>query len=228
MEYYLVPNRMTGKPNDHIARVTNLETTFFDRVVEKMTRRGLTSTDTEVRSTIIEMVYVINEELSMGRTVVTPFAVFYPSISGPFNGKEDTFDGKRHVVKAKCRKGKVIKIDESKLQLVKVKHVPATPVVENLLNYATQENDVITPGGTVEVTGDSLKVEASDNEQGIFLRLNGNTTKISAIIHNLPSKLVFNIPANLAQGEHQLEIRTKVNGSATLRTGIYSEALQVL
>ena len=228
MEYYLVPNKMTGKPEDHIARVINLEVTNFNRVVEKMTRRGLTSTDTEVRSTITELGYVINEELSMGRAVVTPFAKFYPSISGIFNGKDDSFDSKRHSIKAKCSKGKEIKIDGSKLQLVKVKHAMATPVVESFLNYTTQENDVITPGGTVEVTGELLKVDVSDNEQGVFLRLNGTTTKISMIIHNLPSKLVFNIPANLPQGEYQLEIRSKINNSTTLRTGIYAEALRAL
>ena len=228
MEYYLVPNKMTGKPEDHIARVINLEVTNFNRVVEKMTRRGLTSTDTEVRSTITELGYVINEELSMGRAVVTPFAKFYPSISGIFNGKDDSFYSKRHSIKAKCSKGKEIKIDGSKLQLVKVKHAMATPVVESFLNYTTQENDVITPGGTVEVTGELLKVDVSDNEQGVFLRLNGTTTKISMIIHNLPSKLVFNIPANLPQGEYQLEIRSKINNSTTLRTGIYAEALRAL
>jgi hypothetical protein len=228
MEYYLIPNKISGDPNNYIARVNNLEITTFERVVEKMTRRGLTSTDTEVISTIKELGYVINEELSLGRAVVTPFAKFYPSISGIFNGKDDSFDSKRHNIKAKCSKGKEIVIDESKLQLVKVKHVPATPLIEGFLNYATQENDVITPGGTVEVTGELLKVDTSDNEQGIFLRLNGNATKISAIIHNLPSKLVFNIPAGLAQGDYQLEIRSKINGAATLRTGIYSETLQVL
>ncbi len=228
MEYYLIPNKLLGEPNTYMARVVNLEITNFDRVVEKMTRRGLTSTDTEVRSTIIEMVYVINEELSMGRAVVTPFAKFYPSISGPFDGKEDTFDNKRHQIKAKCRKGKEIKIDESKLQLEKVKHAPAIPVIESFLNYTTQENDVITPGGTVEVNGEMLKVDTSDSEQGVYLKLNGSITKINTIIHNLPSKLVLNIPPNLAQGEYQLEIRTKTNGSETLRTGIYTEALQVM
>ncbi len=228
MEYYLIENKLTGEPDSYIARTTNLDIVDYDNVIDIVTRRGLTLTDTEVRSAVSELVHVICEELSKGNVVITPFARYSPSISGPFKGKSDTFDTDRHELKLNCAAGKAIEINKSKIKLVKIKHVAAIPTIDSFLNYATRENDVITPGGTVEINGELLKIDTEDNEQGIFLNQNGNSTKISAIIHNLPSKLVFNTPTNLAQGEYQLEIRCKIKNSPTIKTGIYIPSLLVL
>ena len=111
---------------------------------------------------------------------------------------------------------------------MKVKHTVSLPVIDRFHNYATQEDNVLSPGGTAEISGELLKLDTTDPEQGIFFTLNGTTAKVNVVIHNLPSKLIFNIPQGLAPGDYQLEIRNRANSSTKLKSAIYDELLQVL
>lgn len=228
MKYYLVENKMTENPDDFTARVTQQETVGYKEIIKMATRRGLTLTDTELNSAITELMYTINEVLGNGKVVVTPFARFSPSISGVFNGKDDVYDSGRHKIKINCSVGKDIKADKENIMREKVKYTIAQPIIDGFLNFATQENNVLSPGGTAEISGELLKLDAMDTEQGIFFSQNGTTARADVIIHNLPSKLIFNIPVALTPGDYQLEIRNRTNGSSKLKNVIFSELLQVL
>ncbi len=210
MKYYLIENKLGGNPGVYTARVTQQETVSFDEVVRITTRRGVTITDTELIGAINELTYTIIDLLNSGKIVETPFARYKPSIGGIFESKDEIIDLVKHTVKILCSAGNNIKIDQENMVFEKIKHSPATPVIEYILDYASQkESSTITPGGAAEIGGELLKIDVDDAEQGLFLHNNGITNKVKVIIRNLPSDLIFNLPTRLEAGTYQLEIRNK-------------------
>jgi hypothetical protein len=99
-----------------------------------------------------------------------------------------------------------------------------------VLDYATQEESgTITPGGAAEISGELLKIDTDDPEQGLFLHNNGTTVKIEVIIRNLPSDLIFNFPASLEAGNYQLEIRNKKHKTdKQLKSFVFPQTLTVV
>ena len=229
MKYFLYSNHLTQDPNDCVARVTQLDNVSYDDVIKLTTRRGLSLTDTELISAVNEIDYTIMDVLSSGRGVDTPFARYRPSISGLFSSKDDFFDPTRHAIKINCLVGRDIKVNANEILLEKVKYTASSPFIERILDYSTQEeNDTITPGGAAEIDGELLKIDLADPLQGLFFVRNGNTTKVQVIFRNLPSELIFNIPATLTVGEYQLEIRNKTNkNDVLLKNHLLSSLLTV-
>lgn len=193
------------------------------------TRRGLTLTDTELISAMNELLYTINDALSSGKAVDTPFVRFRPSIAGVFSGKEDLFTPTRHYIKINCLPGKELKVDLSGIILEKVKHEALSPFIEEIKDYSTLEiNSLLTPSGAAEVKGEMLKIDLNDPLQGLFFKRNGTTVKVDNLIHNFPSELIFNIPQALTAGEYQLEIRNKTGKKdSVIKTYLFPQILTV-
>lgn len=229
MKYFLSENRMGQIPDECVARVTQQETVSFEELIKMATRRGLTLTDTELTGAINELTYTIIDMLNSGKAVETPFARYRLSISGLFTNKDDVFDPNRHHIRINCLAGRSIKIDTKSISLEKVKYTSTSPFIERLLDYSSlEENDSINPGGAAEISGELLKIDTDDPDQGIYFLQNGTATKVSVIIRNLPSDLIFNIPATLTAGQYQLEIRNKTNKKdKTLKTFLFSSLLTV-
>jgi hypothetical protein len=212
MKYFLMSTKLSTDPNVFVAKVTLQETVSYNEIIAMATRRGLTLTDTEMIGAINELLYTINDVLSSGKAVDTPFVRLKPSIGGVFKGKDDVFDPSRHYVKINCLAGKEINVDLTKIAVEKVKHESAAPYIEEIMDYTSLEiNNVLTPSGTAEIKGEMLKIDLEDSLQGLYLRNNGHSIKVETIIRNQPSDLIFNIPASLTAGEYQLEIRNKPN-----------------
>ena len=78
-----------------------------------------------------------------------------------------------------------------------------------------------TAGSNFILTGKNIKVVGDDPSVGITLTSSEDTeTKITggAIGVNQPSKLVFFIPAGLADGDYTLTVTTQYNGNVLLKT----------
>lgn len=229
LQYALFDNKLTPDPEDCSARVQNVRTIGFDEIVSRMTGRGLTLTDTEVQSVFNEFKHVLNEYLQEGNAISTPFLKIYPSIVGVFANEEDQFDSSRHAVRLNATLGGDISIDQSKIKTQKVKSELSQPEIVTVKDYQTQrENEVLTRGGTVELKGSDLKIYADDPEQGIFIGNDGQEVKVSAIMLNKPSQLIFLVPQDVAGGVVRITIKNKLSGRTTLRTSIYSGTLNVL
>lgn len=230
LNYSLFNNPLTTDTDDLIARVQNVETVEFQEVMKMLTRRGLTTTDTEAESVINELIHTINEIVSSGKSVNTPFANYRLSIKGVFNHPDDLFESSKHKVKINCNAGKSIKIDYDTLKLEKIRAESAHPDIDKFIDYTTQkEDELITPGGSAEIKGELLKIDSEDTEQGIFfIAGDGTEKKVEIFMRNKPSGIIFNIPEGLLAGNYILEIRNKNNGSNKLRKEKFSQELEVL
>jgi hypothetical protein len=229
LRYALFNNPFSPGTDELTARVMNIETVEFSEIMKMLTRRGLTTTDTETESVIKELVYTINELISSGKAVNTPIANFRPSIKGIFLHPDERYDPQKHKVHLNCTPGKDIEIDDRHLEFEKIRPETAKPLVDLFVDYTTRtENSLITPGSTAEIKGELLKIDADDVLQGVFFIAGDDTeTRADAYLHNKPSHLIFNVPASLPAGEYRVEVRNKVNRSNLIQRETLNQKLSV-
>lgn len=95
-----------------------------------------------------------------------------------------------------------------------LERVPSTgdrvPEIEFVRNIATDNLDTYTPGIPLRVTGDDLKIQKSDPQQGAFLRPEdgGPEVRMSVYVDNTRGNLTFLVPADIS-GPQELIIRAK-------------------
>ncbi len=229
LRYALFNNPFSPGSDELTARVMNIETVEFHEIMKMLTRRGLTTTDTETESVIKELVYTINELISAGKAVNTPIANFRPSIKGIFMHPDERYDPQKHKVHLNCTPGKDIEIDDRQLEFEKIRPETAKPLVDLFIDYTTRtENSLITPGSTAEIKGELLKIDDDDLQQGVFfIAGDDGETRADAYLHNKPSHLIFNVPAGLLPGEYRVEVRNKVNRSNLIQREALNQKLSV-
>ena len=220
---------MTPDPEDCSARTQDVRNVPFEEVVARMTGRGLTLTDTEVKSVFNEFEHLLIELLEEGCAINTPFLKISPSIVGVFSNADDVFDPARHAVRLNASLGSSIVIDQRKIKVQKEKLSLVQPEILSVKDYQTmQVNEVIKRGGTVEITGSDLKIYPEDLEQGVFIGNQGSEVRVTTYMMNKPSILIFQVPQNVPGGEVYVRVKNKANTGKNIRIGTFSANLTVI
>ncbi len=112
-------------------------------------------------------------------------------------------------------------------RLKRVKASEYSPEPLKVEDVASQSlNEVLTPGNMACVKGESLKFEAEQADEGLFLLNEQNKeTKVEHIARNMPSELVFLVPAKLTKGTYWIEVRNR--SYQELTTGRLKHSLTV-
>lgn len=221
LRYGLILNHLTDDPNDYMAIVTDNETMSIEDIVERMIGKGSTVTKAEALSVIEEFNYAVVDAVSNGKNVNTELFKVYPSISGVFVNKSDGFDQSRHAVRLNINAGKRLAEAAAKIDLKKVDVPVAKPILQEFTDLKTKvRNESFTPGQIASLRGSLLKIDEADEKQGIFfIAADGTETKVSDIVKNMPSELMFFVPDSLTTGSFQIELRTIFKNYKSMRVG---------
>ena len=229
LKYVLVDNKLTPDPDDCMARTQDVRIVPYEEIISRMTGRGLTLTDTEVKSVFNEFEHLLIELLEEGCAINTPFLKISPSIVGVFRNADDSFDPARHAVRLNASLGSNIAIDQRKLKLQKEKLSAVQPEIVSVKDYQTlQLNEAIKRGGTVEITGSDLKIYPEDLEQGVFIGNQGSEVRVTVYMMNKPSLLIFQVPQDVPGGEVYIKVKNKLMKGNTLRAGTFNSTLTVI
>ena len=230
IKYALFENHLSGAPDTYRALVQAKDTATLEDVIERIIDRGSTVTRADIVSVLEDYHGTIANLLLEGMYVNTPIANFKVSVGGIFDLPSDTFDPGRHKLRAAVSPGKYLKGQiAGRGRAVKGE---ATSPKPNLVAYTDRHtgeiNGSVTAGGIGQVTGYRLKFDPADTAQGVFfVNSQGDATRASAIGLNNPGTLIFLVPAGLAPGEVQLEVRAAF-GQEDVRTGTLKQTLTVL
>ena len=229
INYSLFENNLTSNPNDYTAVVQNQTSRSKEDIIEEMISRGSTVTKAEALSVLEEFEAAVERALIKGDSINMPLFRISASIQGVFNGDGESFDRSRHYVRLNVNPGSRIgEIAEG----IKVEKIPATSPAPALRAFRDIEsellNEVLTPGGAGEISGSRLKLDPTDENQGVFfIGDDGTTIRANSVIRNKPSNLIFMIPSELRSGNYQLEVRMSPPRSKQLRTGQLDRLLVV-
>ncbi|MBI9062689.1 MAG: DUF4469 domain-containing protein [Marinilabiliaceae bacterium] len=221
LRYGLVSNHLTDDPNDCMAVTTENDTITSKTLVEQMIGKGSTVTKAEALSVIEEFEYAVVKAVKNGNNVSTDLFKIYPSVSGVFSDREDGFDNSRHAIKLNLNPGKRLSEAITDMDLKKVEITSPKPILQQFINLKSNEiNETLTPGQIAAIKGSLLKFDPADMQQGVFLiNESGTETRVTNVIKNKPSELMFFVPDSLATGSYYVEVRTIFPKSKKVRIG---------
>ncbi|EMB45660.1 DUF4469 domain-containing protein [Treponema denticola] len=195
--------------------------------------KGTTLTRADVAATLQVYGEVVSAIIKDGSAVNTPLMNTSMSISGVFDGANDSFDKKRHTVNLNITAGTLLRDAVTKVKCEKTEGVSTDPYITEVTDIVSGKvNEVLTKGGVVQLVGSRLKFDAKDTAQGIFfVPETGNPVRAAVIAENKPARLMAIIPADLAAGTYYIEVRTKYANATkqlkTLKIGRFAKPLTI-
>lgn len=176
------------------------------------------------------------EELLNGSSVSFGLGFFRLGVKGTFMGDNAQWDKTKNSLelhyKPTPRLFELVKEIE-----VQVRGMASTgPVINTVIDLITgRQNELLTPGGGVELKGSKMLIVGNDPEVGISLQHieTGQSIKIAKaqIILNQRSKILFLLPEDLSQGSYLLKLTTSHSQGKTQtnspRSFVFETTLQV-
>ena len=233
LKYSLRENLLTPAPDDYMAQVTDVRSYTLDEIIDLMMEKGTTLTRADVAATLQVYGEVVSTIIKDGSAVNTPLMNTSMSISGVFDGANDSFDKKRHTVNLNITAGTLLRDAVTKVKCEKTEGVSTDPYITEVTDIVSGKvNEVLTKGGVVQLVGSRLKFDAKDTAQGIFfVPETGNPVRAAVIAENKPARLMAIIPADLAAGTYYIEVRTKYANATkqlkTLKVGRFAKPLTI-
>ena len=233
LKYSLRENLLTPAPDDYMAQAADVRSYTLDEIIDLMMEKGTTLTRADVAATLQVYGEVVSAIIKDGSAVNTPLMNTSMSISGVFDGANDSFDKKRHTVNLNITAGTLLRDAVTKVKCEKTEGVSTDPYITEVTDIVSGKvNEVLTKGGVVQLVGSRLKFDAKDTAQGIFfVPETGNPVRAAVIAENKPARLMAIIPADLAAGTYYIEVRTKYANATkqlkTLKVGRFAKPLTI-
>ena len=231
LKYCLRENLLTPAPDDYMAQAADVRSYTLDEIIDLMMEKGTTLTRADVAATLQVYGEVVSAIIKDGSAVNTPLMNTSMSISGVFDGANDSFDKKRHTVNLNITAGTLLRDAVTKVKCEKTEGVSTDPYITEVTDIVTGTvNTTLTKGGVVQLVGARLKFDAKDAAQGIFfVPETGEAVRAAVIAENKPARVMAIIPADLAAGSWYIEVRTKYANATkqlkTLKAGRFGKAL---
>ena len=230
LKYSLRENLLTPAPDDYMAQVTDTRSYSLEEIIDLMMDKGSTLTRADVAAVLQVYGEVCSSIVADGSALNTPLMNTALSVSGVFNGANDSFDKKRHAVNLNMTAGTLLRDAAAKVKCEKTEGASTDPYITEVSDIVSGKvNEVLTKGGVVQLTGSRLKFDQKDEAQGVFfVPETGNSVRAAVIAENKPARLMAIIP-DLAAGTYYVEVRTKVDTKGktlkTLKTGRFNKPL---
>lgn len=212
----LYDNAITERKGDYTAKVRITGTVRNLQVAERILARG-----SEFRlETVAHILNMGDQEkaaaIAEGKSVVDGVGQYMPTLTGPFEGENASFDSKKNKLSVSYVPGKVLR-DTLKNVAVETRPAVTGPIVNLIIDSTTGEiNTQLTSASAAVINGSNIKVAGDDASIGVFFTKTGGTAQKSPLlIHNNPSELTAMLPA-LEDGEYTLSIVTQYGSSNKL------------
>ena len=234
LKYSLRENLLTPAPDDYMAQATDVRSYTLDEIIDLMMEKGTTLTRADVAATLQVYGEVVSAIIKDGSAVNTPLMNTSMSISGVFDGANDSFDKKRHTVNLNITAGTLLRDAVTKVKCEKTEGASTDPYITEVTDIVTgTANTTLTKGGVVQLVGARLKFDAKDAAQGIFfVPETGEAVRAAVIAENKPARLMAIIPADLAAGTYYIEVRSKHSGGGkplkAVKAGRFAKPLTVV
>ena len=136
LKYCLRENLLTPAPDDYMAQAADVRSYTLDEIIDLMMEKGTTLTRADVAATLQVYGEVVSAIIKDGSAVNTPLMNTSMSISGVFDGANDSFDKKRHTVNLNITAGTLLRDAAAKVKCEKTEGASTDP-------YITEVTDVV-------------------------------------------------------------------------------------
>jgi hypothetical protein len=230
VSYALFENHVSPSGGTYRAAIQSVGRVELDGVIDRMLERSSTITRADALAVLEEYFGAIESLVLEGFKVVTPSAVYGVSIKGVFDSAADGYDSSRHSIEPSVSAGAQFRrAVRERAQVQKAEATKPRPnPVEFIDTNTGRRNSILTPGGMAQLLGHRLKFDLNDPAQGIFFTHVGNgdtPVRAEVVGKNLPSEIMFLVPAALPDGDYALTIKAQFGDE--MRAGGLEEILTV-
>ena len=233
MKYALRENLLTPAPGNYMAQVADVRSYTLDEIINLMMEKGSSVTRADAAAVLQVYGEVCALLVANGAALNTPLMNASMSISGVFDGANDSFDRRRHAVNLNMTTGTLLRDALASVKCEKTQIASTDPYITEVKDVVSDTvNSALTKGGIVQITGSRLKFDAKDETQGIFfVPETGAPVRATVVAENKPARLTALIPQTLDAGIRYIEIRTKLldnnKSLKTMKTGRFAKPLTV-
>lgn len=233
MKYALRENLLTPAPGNYMAQVADVRSYTLDEIINLMMEKGSSVTRADAAAVLQVYGEVCALLVANGAALNTPLMNASMSISGVFDGANDSFDRRRHAVNLNMTAGTLLRDALASVKCEKTQIASTDPYITEVKDVVSDTvNSALTKGGIVQITGSRLKFDAKDETQGIFfVPETGAPVRATVVAENKPARLTALIPQTLDAGIRYIEIRTKLldnnKSLKTMKTGRFAKPLTV-
>lgn len=230
IQFYLHPNAISKKVNNQKAVIVPYKIHNAQGIVDEMLKKGTTLSEADILAAMHLLFEVVTEQLQEGNHVNLPIVNLKPGISGSFDKLSDRFDPQRHKTKATASIGQLVKNGMKNLSTEKITRPLTVPILSEFKDVQSDElNGIITPGSIACISGNYLKFNPNNQDEGIFFVSEANEEfRVVQIAELHPTKLIIGTPL-LPPGNYVLEVKVNFgNTGSTLRKGRLNAVLKVI
>lgn len=233
MKYALRENLLTPAPGNYMAQVADVRSYTLDEIINLMMEKGSSVTRADAAAVLQVYGEVCALLVANGAALNTPLMNASMSISGVFDGANDSFDRRRHAVNLNMTAGTLLRDALASVKCEKTQIASTDPYITEVKDVVSDTvNSALTKGGIVQITGSRLKFDVKDETQGIFfVPETGAPVRATVVAENKPARLTALIPQTLDAGIRYIEIRTKLldnnKSLKTMKTGRFAKPLTV-
>ena len=232
---WLMDNPLTEDPNDFTLKVKAGNMVTTEDIAKALQAEG-----SEFQlETLIDILNrgdrIIRNKLLAGYSVGTGVFYAYPSVSGVWRDKNETFDEKRHKVGVNFQLSATMREGVKQIGVEVLGVSSAGPEISSVTDTWTGElNGLLTPDEVASVKGRNIQLAGEqENESGLrFIRVDDNSVvevDMRRLTVNNPSARSFRIP-KLSPGDYWLELTTRYSKGALTkepRTTRFEKVLNV-
>lgn len=230
LEYYIIQNHISNGSDNYMAVSSNSQTYTIEDVFDEIVHPGSSISKAEALATFESLTEGIMKFVRQGNSVVTPLVNIRSDIKGVFESDESTYDPSKQQVVVNMSPGLRLRSVENEIEVTKVTQQKREPMLLHYYDNTSDSSDeTITPDEGARISGNMLKFDEEDTDQGIFFvnTDDGTETRLDkTLLRNMPSELIFNNPT-LPTGNYKLEVRTGLLNGSSIRTGTLSATLTV-
>ena len=217
---YIINQSNVRKDGAYFGRILTSKTLELDDISRLIAERGSTLTETDVYAVLRAESEVIADSLLSGFRVSLPHVRYWPGIEGPFESKNDIFRRGRNKIVARSGPGKRVReLIARKAKTIRVRNKRVVEVDSFQDAFSETENRFVTIGEIGRITGDDMKFDKKDPEQGVFfVDPTGQALRAPSYAIVLPKEIVCSVPNLTAGLAYELQLRTRKKEGERLGT----------
>jgi hypothetical protein len=226
VEYIMKPNTLDTIGESYRVQVVNSESFGVEDLVEYISRTNSGVSNPEIVSIVAALEDAFAYFLSQGKSFHSPLIRISISIRGSYQKGE--FPSSKNI-HANASVGPLLQ-QAAESASVKAGHESVKGMIERVFDVASgQENSVLTIGRNIRIEGKGLSLTGNDAVVEFTSTTGGSPITVYAaqLAVNMPSLLVLDIPANLAQGTYRLSILTHYTGGA-VSTALHTISFDII
>ncbi len=159
-----------------------------------------------------------------GSLVDGGIGIYYAKITGSFDSEQSTYDSDKNAIDIAFRTGKTVKELASTIKPAIAQGNTIKPEIISVFDVESGSDNVLTPGGFLDITGKKLLVTGTNEDVGLYFvntEDDSKTVKVepAKIGVNLASRLACVVPA-LESGKYRLKVVSQCSKAAPRKESV--------